>query len=56
MSKPKKQLPKKKKFIDSDDDSESPQLSLFERAQLRKNSPQKTLLNSRKRKGSGTKR
>merc|ERR1740123_2396812 len=50
MSKPKKQLSKKKKFIDSDDDSESPQLSLFERAQLRKNSPQKALLNSRKRK------
>jgi len=44
---------KKSKFVDSeDDDSESPTagLSLFERARIKRNSPQKTSANSRKRK------
>merc|ERR1719410_387180 len=44
---------KKSKFVDSDDeDSESPDggLSLFERARLIRNSPQKSSTNSRKRK------
>merc|ERR1712228_603743 len=44
---------KKSKFVDSeDDDSESPNagLSLFERARIKRNSPQKSISNSRKRK------